>query len=96
MGRLVLGCPGPGTHKGERGQKRKKREKEEERKKEGERKEKEKTEEKKGKKTRDQYGPVIPCLGFAGRLCTSLYTRPFMLQLGNRPQVGLHIMDIGP
>ena len=29
------------------------------------------------------------------RLCTSLYTRPLLLQLGNRPQVDLHIMDIG-
>ena len=30
------------------------------------------------------------------RLCTSLYTRPLILQLGNRPKVGLHITDIGP
>ena len=30
------------------------------------------------------------------RLCISLYTRPLILQLGNRPQVGLQITDIGP
>ena len=59
MGRLVLGRPGPVTHKEERGKKREKR-----RKKERERKEKEKREEKKGKKTCDRYGLVIPCLGF--------------------------------
>ena len=47
MGRLVLGRPGPVTHKEERGKKREKRE--EERKKEGERKEKEKREEKRRK-----------------------------------------------
>ena len=73
-------------------QRRKRKEKGEkgkgERKKEGERKEKEKREEKKGKKTR----PILA--GYSVfRLCTSLYTRPL---LGNRPQVGLHITDIGP
>ena len=86
MGRLVLGRPGPVTHKEERGKKREK----EERKKEGERKEKEKREEKK-----EHLRPI-----WAGysvfRLCTSLYTRPLILQLSNRPQVGLHITDIGP
>ena len=48
-------------------QRRKRKEKREKGKKKKERKkekEKAKREEKKGKKTRDRYGPVIPCLGF--------------------------------
>ena len=86
MGRLVLGHPGPVTYKEERGKKREK----EERKKEGERKEK-------GKRRKEREENLRPI--WAGysvfRLCTSLYTRPLILQLGNRPQVGLHITDIG-
>ena len=91
MGRLVLGRPGPVTHKEERGKKREKREKEE-RKKERERKEKEK----KRRKEREENLRPISAGYSVFRLCTSLYTRPLILQLGNRPQVGLHITDIGP
>ena len=50
MGRLVMGRPGPVTHKGERGKKREKREKEEERKKERRRKKR------KGKKEKRRKG----------------------------------------
>ena len=91
MGRLVLGRPGPVTHKEERGKKREKMEKEE-RKKERRRKKKKK---KRREEREEDLRPI-----WAGysvfRLCTSMYTsRPLILQLGNRPQV-VHIMDIGP
>ena len=58
MGRLVLGRPGPVTHKEERGKKREKREKEE-RKKEGGRKGKEKEKRRKGRKLEADKGWLI-------------------------------------
>ena len=76
--------------KEERGKKREKRKKEERKKerKKGERKEKEKERE-------EDLRPIW--VGYSVfRLCTSLYARLLILQLGNRPQVGLHITDIGP
>ena len=89
MGLLVLGHPGPVTHKEERGKKREKKKKK--KKKEGEKKEKEK---KRREEREEDLRPI-----WAGysvfRLCTSLYTKPLILQLGNRPQVGLHITDKG-
>ena len=93
MGRLVLGHPGPVTHKEERGKKSEKREKEERKKNEKE-KEKEKREEKQGRKEEDLRPIWVGYSVF--RLCTSLYIRPLILQLGNRPQVGLLITDKGP
>ena len=73
MGRLVLGRPGPVTHKEERRKKREKREKEE-KKKEGERKEKEK---KKREEREEDLRPIWT--GYSVfRLCASLYTRPFI------------------
>ena len=88
MGRLVLGRPGPVTYKEERGKKREKREKRKERKKEKEKKRK--------KEEREEDLRPIWAGYSVFRLCTSFYTRPLILQLGNRPQEGLHITDIGP
>ena len=69
------------------------------RKEKGERKKKERRRKKKGKKRREKREENLRPM-WAGysvfRFCTSLYTRPLILQLGNRPQVGLHITDIGP
>ena len=69
MGRFVPGCPGPVTHKEERGKKREKREKEE-KKKERRRKKR------KGKKRREEREEDLRPI-WAGysvfRLCTSLY-----------------------
>ena len=60
---------------------------------------KKKKERRKGKKRREEreedLRPIWVCYSVF-RLCTSLYPRPLILQLGNRPQVGLHITDIGP
>ena len=77
--------------KGRRGKKKKERKKEKERKK----KERKKEKRRKGRILETDLRPI-----WAGysvfRLSTSLYTRPLISQLGNRPQVGLHITDIGP
>ena len=72
---------------GDKGKRRKK-----ERKKEKEKKGKKE----KRKKEREENLRPIWAGYFVFRLCTSFYTRPLILQLGNRPQVGLHITDIGP
>ena len=78
MGRLVLGRPGPVTQKEERGKKRERREKEERKK-----------ERRKKRKGKGEGGENLRPI-WAGysvfRLCTSLYTRPLILQLGNRPK----------
>ena len=74
-------------------QRRKRKEKgKEERKKEGERKGKEK---KRREEREEDLRPIWAAYSVF-RLCMSLYTRPLILQLDNRPQVGLHITDIGP
>ena len=90
MGRLVLGRPGPVTHKEERGTKREKIEKEE-RKKERRRKKR------KGKKRREEREENLRPI-WAGysvfRLCT-VY-KALNITVRHRPQVGLHITDIGP
>ena len=95
--------PGPVTHKDERGNKgekrKKKKRKKEERKGKKEKEEKRRRKKRKGKKRREEREEDLRPI-WAGysvfRLCTSLYTRPLILQLGNRPQVDLHITDIGP
>ena len=79
-------------------QRRKREKKREKRKKEAGKKERKK-EERKGKKRREEREEDLRptwAVYSVFRFCTSLYTRPLILQLGNRPQVGLHITDIGP
>ena len=84
---------GSGPPRADYSQRRKRKEKgekeKEERKEEGERKEKRREE-------REEDLRQIWAGYSVFRLCTSLYTRSLILQLGNRPQVGLHITDIGP
>ena len=72
MGRLVLGLPGPVTHKEERGKKREKKERKKEG--EGERKEKEI----KRRKEREEDLRLIWASYSVFRLCMSLYIRPLI------------------
>ena len=93
MGRLVLAAQGRLlTKKKEERKGKKKKERKKERKKEGERKEKEK---RRREESEEDLRPILAGYSMF-RLCTSLYTRPLILQLGNRPQVGLPITGIGP
>ena len=71
MGRLVLGRPGPVTHKEERGKKREK----EERKKERMRKKRQGK--KRGEEREEDLRPIWASYSVF-KLCTSLYTRPLI------------------
>ena len=88
--RSLHGPLGSGPPRASYSQRRKRKDKGKRRKKEKEEKRKKRREEKE-----EDWRPIWASYSVF-RLCTSLYTKPLILQLGNRPQIGLHITDIGP
>ena len=90
-----LGSGPPRAGYSQRRKRKENGEKEKRRKKERRRKKRKKKEKKRREEREEDLRPIRAGYSMF-KLCTSLYTRPLILQLGNRPQAGLHITNIGP